>query len=329
MVTLRDKNILITGGTGSLGRSLVNYLVKNQKCKKIIVLSRDEHKQFKMRLEYPQENFPQLEFHIADIRDYERLNQLFKNVDVIFHLAALKHVHTSEQNPLECIKTNIIGSENVIRAAINQKVKKVVALSSDKAVSPHNIYGATKFCADKLFVYAQKETQDTIFSVLRLGNVVYSRGSVFEIFQQQKSKSVLYVSHAQATRFIVTMEQSINWLLFALENSHGGEIYVPRLRSFKVSHLAKVIAPSARICVTGLKIGEKLHEQLITETDSYTTAEFSNYFVIYPDHASLKKSKGSPLPFGYVYISSNKRILLNLEQLRKIIKSQKFNLESL
>jgi FlaA1/EpsC-like NDP-sugar epimerase len=177
-----------------------------------------------MRLDYPENQYPHLKFCIGDIRDYERFNQVFKNVDIVFHLAALKHVHIAEQNPLECIKTNILGSENVIQAAIQNSVKKVIALSSDKAAAPHNLYGATKFCADKLFVEARKYSENTIFSVVRLGNVVNSRGSVFEIFEESKNKDVIYVTHPPASRFIITAEEGIHWILFALENSQGGEI---------------------------------------------------------------------------------------------------------
>ncbi len=321
---LENSNVLITGGTGSFGRLLVHYLVHKYKCKSITVFSRDEHKQFKLRLDYPENQYPHLKFCIGDIRDFERLHQATKKIDVIFHLAALKHVHIAEQNPLECIKTNILGSENVIRASILNKVKKVVVLSSDKAASPHNLYGATKFCADKLFVHAQKETHDTIFSVIRLGNVVNSRGSVFEIFEQQKNKGLIYVTHPQATRFIITADEGIKWILFALENSKGGEIYVPKIKSFKIIQLAKVIAPKAQIEIIGLRVGEKLHEHLITETDSYTGVEFDDYYLIYPNFQSQKKSHGKKLSENFVYISNKKENLLNIQELKKLLKSQEF-----
>lgn len=322
---LESSNVLITGGTGSFGRLLVHYLIHQYRCKSITILSRDEHKQFRMRLDYPENQYPHLKFCIGDIRDYERLNQVFKNVDIVFHLAALKHVHIAEQNPLECIKTNILGSENVIQAAIQNSVKKVIALSSDKAASPHNLYGATKFCADKLFVNAQKNSENTIFSVVRLGNVVNSRGSVFEIFEERKNQNIIYVTHPQASRFIITAEQSIQWILFALNDSKGGEIYVPKVKSFKVIQLAKVIAPKAKIEIIGLRVGEKLHEHLITETDSNTGLEFDNYYVIYPDYESLSNNpNGKKLPENFVYTSNKKENLLSLEELEKLIKSQKF-----
>ncbi len=321
---LENSNVLITGGTGSFGRLLVHYLVHQYRCKSITILSRDEHKQFKMRLDYPEAQYPHLKFCIGDIRDFDRVNQVLKNIDIVFHLAALKHVHIAEQNPLECIKTNILGSENVIKASKQNAVKKVVALSSDKAASPHNLYGATKFCADKLFVNAQKDSNDTIFSVIRLGNVVNSRGSVFEIFEERKNQNTIYVTHPQASRFIITAEQGIQWILFALNDSKGGEIYVPKIKSFKVIQLAKAIAPKAKIEITGLKVGEKLHEHLITETDSNTCLEFDNYYVIYPDFNILTTSNGKKLPENFVYISNKKENLLNLEELKKLIKSQKF-----
>jgi FlaA1/EpsC-like NDP-sugar epimerase len=327
MQMLKNKNVLITGGTGSFGRLLVHHLVQNQECNSITVLSRDEHKQFKMRLNYPENQYPRLKFLIGDIRDFNRVNEVCKNIHVIFHLAALKHVHIAEQNPLECIKTNILGSENVIRAALNNNVEKVIALSSDKAASPHNLYGATKFCADKLFVNAQHESDKTIFSVVRLGNVVNSRGSVFEIFEENKKNGVVYVSDPNATRFIITAEKGIKWLLFALNDSKGGEIYIPKIKSFKVSHLAKVIAPKAKIRIVGLKFGEKLHEHLITETDSNTGVEFSNYYVIYNNLKSLKQSKGTKLPSNFTYISSKKENLMTIKELKEIVKSQKFVFE--
>lgn len=321
---LENTNVLITGGTGSFGRLLVHYLIHEYRCKSITILSRDEHKQFQMRLKYPENQYPQLKFSIGDIRDFDRVNQLFRGIDIVFHLAALKHVHIAEQNPLECIKTNIIGSENVIRAAINNSVKKVIALSSDKAASPHNLYGATKFCADKLFVNAQKETNQTIFSVIRLGNVVNSRGSVFEIFEQSKNTGIVYVTHPQASRFIITAEEGIRWLLFVLQDAKGGEIYIPKIKSFKVLLLAKAIAPKAKIEITGLKVGEKLHEHLITETDSNTGVEFENYYVIYPDYHAYAVSCGKKLPENFVYISNKKENLLTLDELKKLVKSQKF-----
>ncbi len=321
---LENSNVLITGGTGSFGRLLVHYLVHQYPCKSITILSRDEHKQFKMRLDYPESEYPQLKFCIGDIRDFDRVNQVMKNIDIVFHLAALKHVHIAEQNPIECIKTNILGSENVIRASIQNSVKKVIALSSDKAASPHNLYGATKFCADKLFVNAQKNSENTIFSVIRLGNVVNSRGSVFEIFEERKDQNIVYVTHPQASRFIITAEQGIQWILFALKDSKGGEIYIPKIKSFKILQLAKVIAPKAKIEFIGLRVGEKLHEHLINETDSNTASEFDDYYVIYPDFKTLEASNGKKLPENFVYISNKKDNLLTFDELKKIIKSQRF-----
>ncbi len=321
---LQNSNILITGGTGSFGRLLVHYLVHKQHCRFITVLSRDEHKQFQMRMEYPENQYPNLKFCIGDIRDYERVRQVCRGIDIIFHLAALKHVHIAEENPLECIKTNILGSEHIIRAAIENNVKKVVALSSDKAASPHNLYGATKFCADKLFISAQKESQNTIFSVVRLGNVVNSRGSVFEIFEQRKKADKLFVTHPEATRFIITADEGIKWILFAMENSQGGEIYVPKVKSFKILQLAKAIAPHATIEITGLKLGEKLHEHLITETDANTGVEFEDYYLIYPDFHSLQQSNGKKLPENFVYTSNKKENQLNLKELKSLVRSQSY-----
>lgn len=323
-ISICNQHILITGGTGSLGKVLVNFLLQNRIGKRVVIFSRDEHKQFLMRLQYPEKEFPQLEFVLGDIRDEKKLLQATQSIDVIFHLAALKHVHIAEQNPLECIKTNILGSENLIQASIINKVQKVIALSSDKASSPHNLYGATKFCADKLFVHAQKQTQNTTFAVLRLGNVMHSRGSVFEIFERIKSQNTFYITHPKATRFIISIQQALQWLLFTAQNAKGGEIIIPKVPAFKIIHLAKALSNNPKIVVTGLRPGEKLHEHLINETDALTTADFDDHYIIYPDASYLNQPNIQKLPENFVYVSSEPRNLLPFYKLKQLLKNHPF-----
>ena len=278
-----NKSILITGGTGSFGKSFTKYLLKNKKIKKIIIYSRDEFKQNNMSLEFKDNR---LRFFLGDVRDKDRLLSATREVDFIIHAAALKQVPAAEYNPQECIKTNISGAENVIKSAIDNNVKTVVALSTDKAVNPINLYGATKLTSDKLFVAANNLTgkKKIRFSVVRYGNVMGSRGSVIELFKRlQKKKMNSYpITDMNMTRFWITLGEAVKFVDFCIKDTKGGEIYVPKLPSFKISELVKLFNKKAKIKIIGIRPGEKLHESLISYQDSYNTLEFKNYYLIYP-----------------------------------------------
>lgn len=284
-----NKIILITGGTGSFGKTFIQYLLKNYKPKKLIVFSRDEFKQFKMGEEMPHPDNLRLRYFLGDVRDLPRLEMAFRGVDIVIHAAALKQVPTLEYNPTEAIKTNITGSQNVIEAAINQHVPRVLLISSDKAVQPINLYGATKLSAEKLFVAANSYSPyKTLFSVVRYGNVVASRGSIIEtiLTSQNKIKNIK-ITDPDMTRFWLTLEQSCQLVTFAIENMKGGEIFVPNIPSMKIGDLFKAIAPDAKTEIIGLRPGEKMHEILLTEHESKNTFVLGNYFVILPEISSL------------------------------------------
>lgn len=284
-----NKTILITGGTGSFGKTFIQYLLKNYKPKKLIVFSRDEFKQFKMREEMPHPDNLKLRYFLGDVRDLPRLEMAFRGVDIVIHAAALKQVPTLEYNPTEAIKTNIMGSQNVIEAAINQCVLKVLLISSDKAVQPINLYGATKLSAEKLFVAANSYSpHKTLFSAVRYGNVIASRGSIIEtiLISQNKIKSIK-ITDPDMTRFWLTLKKSCQLVTFALENMEGGEIFVPNIPSMKIGDLFKAIAPDAKTEIIGLRPGEKMHEILLTEHESRNAFVLDNYFVILPEISSL------------------------------------------
>ena len=280
---LNNKIVLITGGTGSLGKALTKTILsKWPNVKKLIIYSRDEQKQFLMSHEFNKEKYPQIRYLIGDVRDYNRLKRAFKEVDYVIHAAAMKHVHIAEYNPDECVKTNIGGAENVINAAIGTSVKKVVALSTDKACAPINLYGATKLTSDKLFIAANniKGFKNIIFSVVRYGNVMGSRGSVIPFFLNKRKEGQLPITDLRMTRFMISLEQGVNLVWHAFENMLGGEIYVKKIPSIKVTDIAKVIAPEAKIKVIGIRPGEKLHEQMINYEDAPHTYEYEDYFKI-------------------------------------------------
>ncbi len=283
-----NKTILITGGTGSFGKTFIQYLLKNCKPKKVIVFSRDEFKQFKMQEEMLDPN-SKLRYFLGDVRDLSRLEMAFRGVNIVIHAAALKQVPMLEYNPTEAIKTNIIGSQNVIEAAINQRVLKVLLISSDKAVQPINLYGATKLSAEKLFVAANSYSpKQTAFSAVRYGNVVASRGSIIEtILTSQNKLKNIKITDPDMTRFWLTLKQSCQLVTFALEKMEGGEIFVPNIPSMKIGNLFKAIAPEAKIEVIGLRPGEKMHEVLLTTHESRNTFIMGDYFVILPEISSL------------------------------------------
>lgn len=280
------QSILLTGGTGSFGRAFVRYLLTEKRPRKLVVLSRDELKQFQMRQDYPVEQYPNLRLFIGDVRDRDRLYRALDGIDVVVHAAALKQVPTAEYNPLEAIKTNILGSANLIDAAIDRNVQRVVALSTDKAANPINLYGATKLCADKLFIAANSYSgaHATRFSVVRYGNVVGSRGSVIPYFLAQRGSGRLTITDPRMTRFMVTLEHGVRAVIDCLETMLGGEIYVPKIPSLRITDLARLVCPSCEQDVIGIRPGEKLHEVMIPEDDGRLTMEFDDHYVIQPSH---------------------------------------------
>jgi len=282
---VNDKIIFITGGTGTFGYEITKILLNNYKPKKLIIFSRDEFKQYNMKQVFPENKHINIRYFIGDVRDYERLLTATKNVDLIFHAAAMKQIDTVEYNPLEAIKTNIYGTENVIKAAIENNIKKVIAVSTDKSVSPANLYGATKLCLEKLIIHANlmSGANGTIFSVLRYGNVLNSRGSVVPLFLKQKHNKLFTITDTRMTRFTLTIEQAIVFVLNSATLMIGGEIFVPKLPSYNILQLAKCIDPEAEIKIIGKRPGEKLHEAMVSVTDSYKTIIKDGYLVILPE----------------------------------------------
>ncbi len=323
------KVVLVTGGTGSFGNLFVKTLLEKHNPKKVIVFSRDELKQFEMREKIQNKK---LRFLIGDVRDVERLNYAFKDVDYVVHAAALKHVPSSEYNPIECIKTNIHGAENVIQAAIKNKIKKVIALSTDKAANPVNLYGATKLASDKLFVAANNTVgkNKIRFSVVRYGNVIGSRGSVIPFFKKliTEKTQFLPITHKEMTRFWITLQQGVDFVLKSFVRMQGGEIFVPKLPSIKIVDLAKAIDSKIKIKFVGKRPGEKIHEVMCSSDDSYLTWDFGNHYVIAPtikyfDHninygTNALKEKGKKVKEGFEYSSDNNKFL-KINEIKKII----------
>jgi UDP-N-acetylglucosamine 4,6-dehydratase/5-epimerase len=325
---LNGKSILITGGTGSFGQKFLRMVLSlYPNIKKIIVFSRDELKQFNMMQEFPSNSDTKIRYFIGDVRDRHRLCQALEGVDIVVHAAALKQIVSAEYNPFECVKTNIMGAQNVIDACLESGVKKVVALSTDKAAAPVNLYGATKLCSDKLFVAANnfKGSKDVKFSVVRYGNVMGSRGSVIPFFMEQKRKGVLPITDTRMTRFNITLEDSVRLVLFALDNMWGGEIFVPRIPSYRITDLAEAIGPECKSEIIGVRPGEKLHEEMITENDSFSTLEFDKYFVILPSmklwdvNAYAEHFNGRQCEPGFKYSSDINVDWLSPDQLRLLI----------
>ena len=279
---INNKSILITGGTGSFGKQMLKTLLENFKPKKIVIFSRDEFKQSEMQKEFCNKKYPCLRYFLGDIRDKERLMEAFRNIDIIFHAAALKQVPAIEYNPSEAIKTNIYGAENIIKAAIANKVKKVISISTDKAVSPANLYGATKLCFEKLFIAANNIVGegDTKFCILRYGNVFKSRGSVVPLFLEQSKTNKFTVTDSQMTRFNLTLDSAINFVLNCSSKMIGGEIFVPKLKSYNIIDLCNIINPEAEIEITGIRPGEKLHECMINSIETSKCYECDNFFIV-------------------------------------------------
>lgn len=282
---LNNKSILITGGTGSLGKALTKHIFDiYPEVKRLVIFSRDEQKQFQMAQEFPEQEYPALRFFLGDVRDSERLLRAFQDIDVVIHAAAMKHVHLAEYNPDECIKTNIGGAQNVIHAALQTGVGNVVALSTDKACAPINLYGATKLTSDKLFVAANniKGKNPVRFSVVRYGNVMGSNGSVIPFFMKKKSEGKLPITDISMTRFNISLQGGVDMVMHAIENAWGGEIFVPKIPSYRILDVAHAVAPECKYEVVGIRPGEKIHEEMITASDSYNTYDLGKYYVILP-----------------------------------------------
>jgi UDP-N-acetylglucosamine 4,6-dehydratase len=324
---LNEKSILITGGTGSFGKKCTGYILKNFKPKRLVIFSRDELKQFEMAQEFPDTQYDCIRYFIGDVRDKERLYRAFHGVDYVIHAAALKQVPAAEYNPFEAVKTNVLGAQNVINAAIDQGVKKVIALSTDKAANPINLYGATKLCSDKLFIAGNSYvgSHGTIFSVVRYGNVAGSRGSVIPFFLKCVGTGILPVTDPRMTRFWITLEQGVKFVSDCLERMVGGELFVLKLPSMNIMDLAKTIAPECRIEIVGVRPGEKLHEVMITRDDARRTLEFDQYYIVQPDFHFWKQrfnfNEGTPVPEEFEYNSGTNPWKLTIEEMKKIVQS--------
>lgn len=320
---LKNKVVLITGGTGSFGQKFTEVLLKKYNPKKLIILSRDEMKQYEMRKKFNQKN---IRYFIGDVRDADRLHRAFNGVDIIIHAAALKIVPTAEYNPFEVVKTNIIGAENVINVAIDNKVKIVIALSTDKAANPVNLYGATKLCAEKMFIAANNYSpSSTRFSVVRYGNVLGSRGSVIPFFKECNLKGFVPITDVRMTRFWITLEDGVRFVIKCIDNMKGGEVFIPKLPSMKIVDLAKAVSPNARFKIIGIRPGEKLHETMVTADDARNTIEKKDMFIVYPDMAfgfsSKNKIPGRTLSESFDgYRSDNNNRWFSADQLRELVK---------
>jgi len=321
----KDKVVLITGGTGSFGRKFVETVINNYQPKKLIIFSRDEMKQYEMRGQFKHEN---IRFFLGDVRDPDRMRRAFQGVDIIIHAAALKIVPTAEYNPFEVVKTNIIGAENVINVAIDNNVKKVIALSTDKAANPINLYGATKLCAEKMFIAANNYSpHGTMFSVVRYGNVFGSRGSVVPFFKECTKTGIIPITDSRMTRFWITLKKGVNFVINCLDEMQGGEIFIPKLPSIKILDLAKALAPKCKLKIVGIRPGEKLHETLVPNDDARYTIECEDKFITRPDvifsmprRASLKY-----LPETFSgYRSDNNTNWLSMSDLKKLAKEENY-----
>jgi len=322
-MNISGKSILVTGGTGSFGKKFISKILQYD-VKKVIVFSRDELKQYEMAQQYTD---PRIRFFIGDVRDKERLYRAFDGVDIVIHAAALKHVGACEYNPFEAVKTNIHGAQNIIEAAIDRDVKRVIALSTDKAASPINLYGATKLASDKLFVAGNSYVgnKETKFAVVRYGNVVGSRGSVVPFFKKLKEmgETQLPITDERMTRFWITLDQGVQFVIDNLQRMKGGEIFIPKIPSMKVTDLAEAIAPECEIKIVGIRPGEKLHEAMITEDDARHTLEYDSYYVIQPEFpwwSEEYSSGGKPLPEGFTYVSNLNDHWLTVDELRELVK---------
>ena len=332
-MSLDGTNIIVTGGTGSFGRKLVGRVLRDYRAERVIVYSRDELKQFQMRQQFPVADFPTLRMLIGDVRDRDRVYRAMDGIDIVVHAAALKQIPAAEYNPLEVIKTNVLGGANVIDAAIDHKVDRVIALSTDKAANPINLYGATKLCSDKLFVAANATGEyRTRFSVVRYGNVVGSRGSVIPYFLAQRLTGRLTITDPRMTRFLITLDQGVDFVLESLEIMLGGETFVPKIPSVRVTQLARVIAPECEYQLIGIRPGEKLHETMVPEDDAHLAIEFEDSYIIQPSHSYwnpkdfVNGRPGTPCPDGFRYSSDTNTWRLTDEEVSQLVDQVKLEL---
>jgi len=328
---LDDKSLLVTGGTGSFGKAFIRtVLARYPRIRRLVVFSRDELKQFEMAQDFDPAEHDCLRYFIGDVRDAGRLRRAMENIDVVVHAAALKQVPAAEYNPFEAIKTNVLGAQNVIEACLDRGVQRVVALSTDKAAAPINLYGATKLCSDKLFTAANniRGSRDIRFSAVRYGNVMGSRGSVVPFFLARRASGVLPITDPAMTRFNITLQQGVDMVLWALENAQGGELFVPKIPSYRITDLAMAIAPGCEHRVTGIRPGEKVHEEMITASDSFNTVDLGPYFAILPTsgHHTVAtytaSGRGAPVAPGYAYNSGSNDRFLTVEELRRLIREE-------
>lgn len=326
---LNNKAVLITGGTGSLGKALTKHIFeKYPKVKRVVIFSRDEQKQFQIAQEYPRDKYPQIRFFIGDVRDGERLKRAMQGIDYVIHAAAMKHVHIAEYNPDECIKTNVNGAQNVIDACFATKVERVVALSTDKACAPINLYGATKLTSDKLFIAANniKGENPIKFSVVRYGNVMGSNGSVIPFFLKKRKEGVLPITDLSMTRFNISLQGGVDMVMHALEHAWGGELFVPKIPSYKITDVAEAIGPDCEKPEVGIRPGEKVHEEMITSSDSYYTYDLGKYYTILPTTHKwkledyIKHFNAKKVQKGFQYNSNENSEWETVESLRKLIK---------
>ena len=328
---LNNKTILITGGTGSFGKAFVRtILARYPDVKRLVIFSRDELKQFEMSQELSQKEFPALRYFIGDVRDGGRLRRALEGIDVVIHAAALKQVPAAEYNPFECIKTNIMGAQNLIEACLDAGVSNVIALSTDKAAAPINLYGATKLCSDKLFTAANniRGNRDLRFSVVRYGNVMGSRGSVIPFFMERRKSGVLPITDPSMTRFNISLEDGVEMVMWALENARGGEIFVPKIPSYRITDVAKAIGPECEHPIVGIRPGEKIHEEMITQSDSFNTVDLGRYYAILPSAGEYtteeytKLMGGQLVTPGFAYNSGTNDDFLTVEELRQLMRDK-------
>ncbi len=328
MLDLNNKSILITGGTGSFGKKFVEMAAKSfPDIKQLVIYSRDEFKQFEMSQTYSQKKYPFIKYVIGDIKDDNRFKRACEDIDIIVHAAALKHVPVAENNPFECIKTNVLGAQNVISAALDTGVKKVVALSTDKAAAPINLYGATKLCSDKLFIAANnlKGNRDISFSIVRYGNVLGSRGSVIPFFLSKRHEGVLPITDDRMTRFSISLEEGVKMVFNAIEYAWGGEIFVPKIPSYRIMDVAEAVGPDCEHRIVGIRPGEKIHEEMITDADSFSTVDLGKYYAIlpptpaWPSEEYIKAFGAIPVEQGFKYNSGANAEWLTVEEIRELI----------